>query len=786
MSTPLDELANRAAVAIDRAAQQRADGPSFVELHRRRRARQRRRGAAGTALVLVLVMVTVTAVGTRPGLDRTTLLERPSATEVPLPVPGVEGAEPPAAGAGAQDDVLSSENDPSATSRDEPGDSAAATARDAGWHALPAAPLRAAFGASAVWTGDEFVVWGGYAGGGTADEEAVADAAAYDPAADRWRELPDAPIPGAYDGEAIWTGDEVWVLGRFGGEAGREAMRGTAAYDPVTDQWRVLPELPEPMVAAAWLDGAAAVLTADGALWTLGADDEAWVQATSPTFDPPFTATGGDGALLVAANRLHTLTAVDGDSVHDDLTEELLGLSGTAQDQRIGVAATMVDDGDPSIDTSSTVVVGETGTRVSTLGTSLHWRMEGPPTARFLDGVHMADDRRVVAVDSAASGLELLDVAAGGWERLALPPHAPGHSSAIAAGGGMVFTWGGASSSNLPREQGALLVLPPASPRTWPPGRGADVIASFTAEPMPLGLPDYLDPDPGMLPPIITPPAAWALRGTADGTPVLVQHTNDPAQSRSIPISGPPLRALAWGDLVWAAGPSADGGVRVVQASWQEVVPHIGTITVPFRPDPDGALRIAPVAGGAWISGLLDDEGEPLIIRVDQATGDVTAQTSTDGTVFPASGPGEALLLDDTTLTRADADDLTPIGAAHPLPEELSHPTQVWDDRGTTTLLGEDAAGAVLVWTVGDTAVREPQLTEPVVAADAQPFDGAIALATAAGQVEVIDLADPGPGQLVDAGYDAAVRHIRMHSSGRRVDVIYSDGHTSTHSVRSG
>lgn len=113
-------------------------------------------------------------------------------------------------------------------------------------------------------------------------------------------------------------------------------------------------------------------------------------------------------------------------------------------------------------------------------------------------------------------------------------------------------------------------------------------------------------------------------------------------------------------------------------------------------------------------------------------------------------------------------------------------PPRCGDDRGTTVLLGEDAAGAGLVWTVGDRAVRQTQLHEPVVDADAQPFDDAIALATAGGQVEVIDLSDPGPGQLLDVGSNAAVRHTRMHSSGRRVDVISSDGHTTTHPVRSG
>lgn len=723
-------------------------------------ARQRRWGAAG--VVVALALVVVAALVLRPGTDRITLLERPDPSDAALPPPGVEGSEAPGVGAGWQDDVA---------------------ARDPGWHALPAAPLRPAFGAAAAWTGTEFVVWGGYAGGGTPGEEAVAQAGAYDPAADRWRHLPDAPIPGAHDGEALWTGSEVWVLGGFGGEAGRQPMLGAAAYDPATDRWRGLPDLPEPMVAAAWLETAAAVIAADGTAWTLAPGEDAWAEATASSVDPPVAAASGDGALLVVAGaRRHTFTSADAGVLRGDRSEDLLGLSASAQDQRTGVAAMPVEDGDPRIATTTTVVVAPTGTTVSTLGVSLAWRMEDPPAARFVSDVHVVDDRRVVAVEASTGHLELIDAAVGGWERLAPPPHHPGHSAANAAGGGMVFSWGGASPVNLPHGGGALLVVEPARALTWPPGRPPPAVESIASTAMVPGLPDDLDPDPGPVPPVITPPGVWSVRTAADGVPVLLQQRNDQDFGAAIRLPGPPLTTLALGDLIWAAGP-ATGGLRLVLATYQEVVPHVGTITIPFTPSPDRPLRIAPVTGGggAWLSGLVDGD-DPVIVRVDQATGELTHQLASAGEVFPAGLPDEVLLVQDGTLIRASAQDLTPTRPGDPLPAGLDTVTHVWDDRGRTVVVGDRAAGGTVVWDLAQAQLRPSQLAEPVVAADAHLEFDRIALATADGTIEVIDLTDPRPGQLLHVGREAALRHVRLYPD-RRVEVTHADGTTSSHPV---
>ena len=66
----------------------------------------------------------------------------------------------------------------------------------------------------ATWTGDEFIVFGGDAESSyQVDDPPSGDAAAYDPDADSWRELPPPPIPNLRDPSVLWTGSEVLVWG---------------------------------------------------------------------------------------------------------------------------------------------------------------------------------------------------------------------------------------------------------------------------------------------------------------------------------------------------------------------------------------------------------------------------------------------------------------------------------------------------------------------------------------------------------------------------------------------
>jgi hypothetical protein len=146
------------------------------------------------------------------------------------------------------------------------GSRAVAFVPTSGWRELPPLP-EPRQGASAVWDGSELLVVGG--------DTAPAQGFAYDPKANSWRSL--APMDsGRARAAAVWTGARLLV---WGGETGSPGAFATPphglAYDPRADRWSPLPQAPlrgrlEP--AAAWTGRALIVWGgegfADGAAFT--------------------------------------------------------------------------------------------------------------------------------------------------------------------------------------------------------------------------------------------------------------------------------------------------------------------------------------------------------------------------------------------------------------------------------------------------------------------------------------------------------------------------------------
>lgn len=97
------------------------------------------------------------------------------------------------------------------------------------WSAIESMPLSPRNRPSVVWTGREFLVWGG-----EANNIGFADGAALDPATNRWRPMAANGRVRA-GGNAVWAGSRMVVLSGPGGQA----------YDPRTDSWAALPELSE-------------------------------------------------------------------------------------------------------------------------------------------------------------------------------------------------------------------------------------------------------------------------------------------------------------------------------------------------------------------------------------------------------------------------------------------------------------------------------------------------------------------------------------------------------------
>jgi N-acetylneuraminic acid mutarotase len=76
---------------------------------------------------------------------------------------------------------------------------------------------------TAVWTGKEMIVWGGWRAG------ALNDGKRYDPAKDLWNDLTDSPLAGRCRHTAIWTGSEMIV---WGGWDGKNELGDGARYTP--------------------------------------------------------------------------------------------------------------------------------------------------------------------------------------------------------------------------------------------------------------------------------------------------------------------------------------------------------------------------------------------------------------------------------------------------------------------------------------------------------------------------------------------------------------------------
>jgi N-acetylneuraminic acid mutarotase len=96
---------------------------------------------------------------------------------------------------------------------------------------------------SAVWTGREMLVWGGYTDSHAIYSGAHADGqlnsgGRYDPAKDSWRPITTQGAPSRRSAHAaVWTGREMIIWG--GGDA-TKALNDGARYDPEADTWTPL------------------------------------------------------------------------------------------------------------------------------------------------------------------------------------------------------------------------------------------------------------------------------------------------------------------------------------------------------------------------------------------------------------------------------------------------------------------------------------------------------------------------------------------------------------------
>ncbi len=108
---------------------------------------------------------------------------------------------------------------------------------------------------SAIWTGTEMIVWGGNTG--LLD---LNTGSRYNPATDTWTPLPFSAVPTARrQHTAVWTGTEMII---FGGRNGNTALGTGARYNPATANWTTIATAPGGRVyhKAVWMGTQMAVV----------------------------------------------------------------------------------------------------------------------------------------------------------------------------------------------------------------------------------------------------------------------------------------------------------------------------------------------------------------------------------------------------------------------------------------------------------------------------------------------------------------------------------------------
>lgn len=153
------------------------------------------------------------------------------------------------------------------------------------WQALPRDPLAPAFDRTAVWTGQQLVLLGKPVPpppvDGVDSPTLYVHSATYDPAADRWTKVPQQDTVIGFGSQAVWTGDRVALPYGFdytdGGRNPGGTPDPTGGYlDPTSGEWEALPRTPRSTPTLLRLQALSDTLVIAGEGFVLDLERRAW------------------------------------------------------------------------------------------------------------------------------------------------------------------------------------------------------------------------------------------------------------------------------------------------------------------------------------------------------------------------------------------------------------------------------------------------------------------------------------------------------------------------------
>ena len=122
------------------------------------------------------------------------------------------------------------------------------------WRLLPRSPLRARALSASTIAGSSVFIWGGRESRGRSTT-VYGDGALYHLRSRTWTLLPPSPLAPRWNASALWTGSEVVVLGGWaGGQTHPHVSLTGAAYNPASDSWSTIPRIPNPGGSVAAVD----------------------------------------------------------------------------------------------------------------------------------------------------------------------------------------------------------------------------------------------------------------------------------------------------------------------------------------------------------------------------------------------------------------------------------------------------------------------------------------------------------------------------------------------------